>query len=171
MPVETGRHWCSPSQPPESLHLRHSFKQWLQCSHVQTPTAPGVQLSPTAWGQSSKGTTARGKPWLKQTWFSSCALPTVLIPYEWISTFPCRKCQGLVNYPKSYPLKMLKSPCLLWGASLCSHGNWNCSLWTPALVCSSCSGPLWLQLEAASARPRLHTRLCSALKLSSLCSC
>lgn len=152
MPVETGRHWCSPSQPPESSPLRYSFQTTAAvqpCPNSNSP-ATGVNLSPTAWGysSSSRETTARGRAQLKETQFSCWAVPTILIPHKWISQFPCRKCQGLANYPQSYPLKMLKSPCLLRGASLCSHGNRNCSLWTPGLACSSCSGPSWLQLEA-----------------------
>lgn len=86
----------------------------------------------------------------------SCAGHSNSIPVDLpIST---QEMSGLANYPQSYPLKMLKSPCFLRGASLCSHGNRNCRLWTPGLVCSSCSGPSWLWLEAAPAQPRPHPR-------------
>lgn len=156
---------------------------WTDRSEIHLPNncsaaVPKLQ-QPSLWclcEPHSLGTAAAGKPLPEENQAKigtgqllSCAC--LLFPYQWISKFPFGKCQGLANYPQSYPLKMLKSPCLLWGALLCSHGNRNCSLQTLAWFVPAPLGHPGCGWRLLQHGPDLTAGLCSALEHNSLCSC
>lgn len=135
--METGKHWCSPSQPPELFPNN--------CCSVAMSSQPSLWcvLSPRAWGQQQQGNTAR-EPWLKQrAQLLSCACHSYPIPTDlWISM------QEMSGACKLSPVTAIKNVEIAFSARSQSLFPWKQKLQLLNTCLALCQ-PLWAIVAVA----------------------